>query len=703
VKEAPHPAEVRRGILAAVEAEVVQCRACPRLVEWREMAASSKVQRHAHETYWGRPVPGWGDPAARIVVVGLAPGAHGSNRTGRMFTGDRAGDFLHAALHRAGFASQPVSRSVEDGLALRDVFVTAVVRCCPPANRPAPDERDRCVPFLDRELGALGDARVVVALGAFAWEGTLRALAALGHTARPAPRFGHGAEASFGPYRLLGSYHPSQQNTFTGRLTALMLDDVLRRAIELANTTGRVQACRFRAAAAGAAGRVVQVNLSPGGVPKQPVPRAWVGPLGLEGDGHHDRTEHGGPHRAVCLYSTEALARLRAEGHPVGPGSLGENLTLEGIELGDLYPGDRLAVGDRPAPGDRLAVGDRVILEISGPCNPCATIRGSFADHRIGRVSVLAHPRDSRLYARVLEPGNVREGDPVQVLPALPGSLAPTHRLLDHLDAAEHAYAVANWRAALAAGIDLRLIDDGDLAVAATPSVPDANFNMAVGLRALPHLIPDVLAHFRANGVAGWLDVAEPPWTGAAPERFGSVLAAEPARVRQPPRVPGLVIRSIARPVATGHDPGPGQGHGMGSDPDVMLWEAVVVAGFEMDEVTGGAWVRTAPLLALDRRLHLLVAEIDGARVGGAGLFVHRGVGNLGPASVLPAFRGRGIHAALIAARARLAEHLGCTVLATQAAFEGASERNQLRMGFERVWRRGVYRYGPAGERSAEP
>jgi len=181
------------------------------------------------------------------------------------------------------------------------------------------------------------------------------------------------------------------------------------------------------------------------------------------------------------------------------------------------------------------------------------------------------------------------------------------------------------------------------------------------------------------------------------------VLAAEPARVREPPRVPGLVIRSIALPVASGHDPGPGQGRGMGPDPDVMLWQAVVVAGFEMDEVTGGAWVRTAPLLALDRRLHLLVAEIDGARVGGAGLFVHRGVGNLGPASVLPAFRGRGIHAALIAARARLAEHLGCTVLATQAAFEGASERNQLRMGFERVWRRGVYRYDPADERSAEP
>jgi len=443
------------------------------------------------------------------------------------------------------------------------------------------------------------------------------------------------------------------------------------------------------AAPAARVGRLVQVSVSLGGVPKQPVPSARVGPLGLDGDGHHDRTEHGGPHRAVCLYSTEALARLRAEGHPVGPGSLGENLTLEGIELGDLYP------------GDRLAVGDGVILEISGPCNPCATIRDSFADRRIGRVSVLAHPRDSRLYARVLEPGHVRGGDPVGVLPPMPGSLGTTHRLLDYLDAAERAYALANWRAAIASGIDLRLLDDGDLAVAATPSVPDANFNMAVGLRALPHLIPNVLAHFHANGVVGWLDVADPPWTGAVPERFGSVLAAEPARVREPPRVPGVTIRPVGRPSATGLDTGqrPDQGRGMNSDPDTLRWEEVVVAGFEMDAITGGAWMRVAPSLARDRRLHLLVAEIDGVPAGGAGLFIYRGVGNLGPASVLPAFRRRGIHAALIAARARLAEHFGCTVLTTQAAFDGPSERNQLRMGFERVWRRGVYRCDPACER----
>jgi uracil-DNA glycosylase len=695
VKDVPRPAEVRRGILAAVEAEVVACRACPRLVEWRQLAASAKVQRFAHETYWGRPVPGWGDHAARIVVVGLAPGAHGSNRTGRMFTGDRAGDFLCAALHRAGRASQAAARSRDDGLELEGVFITAVVRCCPPANRPAPDERDRCVPFLARELATLHDARVIVALGAFAWDGLLRALAALGQSAKPAPRFGHGAEAAIGPFRLIGSYHPSQQNTFTGRLTASMLDEVLRRALKMADFDGAADladtrgerpsttpSARAALSRAATSGRVAQLNVSPGGVPKRPVPSAWVGLLGLEGDGHHDRTEHGGPHRAVCLYSTEALARLRAEGHPVGPGSLGENLTVEGIELGGLRP------------GDRLAVGERVVLEIAGPCNPCATIRGSFTDRRIGRVSNLAHPGDSRLYARVLEPGPVREGDAVAVLPPVPGSVAPTHRVLDRLDAAERAYAVATWRAALAGGIDLRLLDDGDLAVAAAPSVPGANFNAAVGLRTLPHLIPDVLAHFRANGVVGWLDAAESPWTGAVPVRFGAVLAAEPARVREPARVPGLVIRTIAGP-SRGTDGGPGTD----LDPDVLRWEEVVVAGFGMDATTGEAWMRVAPSLARDRRLHLLVAEIDRVPVGGAGLFVYRGVGNLGPASVLPPFRGRGIHGALIAARARLAEQLGCTVLTTQVAFDGPSERNQLRMGFERAWRRGVYRYDPAGER----
>ena len=224
----------RSKALAAQESQVAACRACPRLVEWREAQAADPPRRFRGERYWARPVPGFGDADARIVVVGLAPAAHGANRTGRMFTGDRSGDWLYGAMHRAGLATQATSVERGDGLELQGAFVTAVVRCAPPANRPTPQERDRCLPYLARELELLGEARVIVSLGAFAWDGTLRALAALGHAApRPRPRFGHGAEAAIGPYVLLGSYHPSQQNTFTGRLTREMLDAVFARAQEL--------------------------------------------------------------------------------------------------------------------------------------------------------------------------------------------------------------------------------------------------------------------------------------------------------------------------------------------------------------------------------------------------------------------------------------------------------------------------------------
>lgn len=220
--------------LGRIRERVVACRACPRLVGWRETVARERTARFADQAYWGRPVPGFGDPRARILVVGLAPAAHGGNRTGRIFTGDRSGDFLFAALHRTGLANQATSTARDDGLELRDVYVTAVVRCCPPANRPRPAERDACLPFLGEELVALERARAIVALGSFAWDGILRSAAGLGHRVRPKPRFGHGAEATVGPYVLLGSFHPSQQNTFTGRLTPEMLDGVFSRAGELA-------------------------------------------------------------------------------------------------------------------------------------------------------------------------------------------------------------------------------------------------------------------------------------------------------------------------------------------------------------------------------------------------------------------------------------------------------------------------------------
>jgi uracil-DNA glycosylase family 4 len=215
--------------LARLADDVVGCRRCPRLVAWRELVAAEKRAAFRDWDYWGRPVPGFGDPAARLLIIGLAPAAHGANRTGRMFTGDRSGDFLYASLHRCGFANRPTSVHRDDGLRLLDAYITAPVRCPPPANRPTPEERDNCRPYLERELDLLPNVRVVVALGQFGFS-VVSAMFGL----RPRPRFGHGAEAAMpGGRTLIGCYHVSQQNTFTGKLTPAMLDAVFRRASAL--------------------------------------------------------------------------------------------------------------------------------------------------------------------------------------------------------------------------------------------------------------------------------------------------------------------------------------------------------------------------------------------------------------------------------------------------------------------------------------
>jgi len=225
----------REGVaLRVLHDEITECRRCPRLVAWRERVARVKVRRFLQEDYWGRPVPGFGDPRAAIVILGLAPGAHGANRTGRAFTGDRSGDFLFAALHRAGLASQPTSVSRGDGLTLDGVFISLALRCAPPGNAPLPGELRRCAPFLDREIDLLVSAKVIVALGAIAWNAYLLHRVRQGKpTPRPAPKFGHGATA-FGDPALLGSFHVSQQNTQTGKLTAEMFDQVLAQARQLA-------------------------------------------------------------------------------------------------------------------------------------------------------------------------------------------------------------------------------------------------------------------------------------------------------------------------------------------------------------------------------------------------------------------------------------------------------------------------------------
>ncbi|HUA71868.1 MAG TPA: uracil-DNA glycosylase [Solirubrobacteraceae bacterium] len=225
--------------LRELDREVIACRRCPRLVAWREEVARVKRASFASEEYWGKPLTGFGDPDAAVLVIGLAPAAHGGNRTGRIFTGDRSGDWLFGSLYRTGFANQPTSVARDDGLRLNGCYIAAAVRCAPPANKPTPAERDNCLPYLVREVGLLESVSVVVTLGSFAWDATLRVLADLGiPKPRPRPKFGHGATASVGRFMVLGCYHPSQQNTFTGKLTEPMIDAVFEQAKEL---TGRGQ------------------------------------------------------------------------------------------------------------------------------------------------------------------------------------------------------------------------------------------------------------------------------------------------------------------------------------------------------------------------------------------------------------------------------------------------------------------------------
>jgi uracil-DNA glycosylase family 4 len=236
-------AQVRRlaagATLAELDAEVSVCRACPRLVRWREDVAVAKRAAYAGEPYWGRPIPGWGSPTPAVLVVGLAPAAHGGNRTGRVFTGDRSGDWLFASLHRVGLATRATSVDAADGLELVDTRMVATVRCAPPQNKPSTAERDTCAPWIEAELGLLVEhVRVVVALGSIGWDATLRTFRRIGwQLPAPKPRFGHGTEAMLTEagreITLLGCYHPSQQNTFTGRLTTPMLDAVLGRAAAL--------------------------------------------------------------------------------------------------------------------------------------------------------------------------------------------------------------------------------------------------------------------------------------------------------------------------------------------------------------------------------------------------------------------------------------------------------------------------------------
>jgi MOSC domain-containing protein YiiM/GNAT superfamily N-acetyltransferase len=426
-----------------------------------------------------------------------------------------------------------------------------------------------------------------------------------------------------------------------------------------------------------ATARVVQVNLSPGGVPKLPVDVARVGRDGLDGDAHDHDAVHGGPHRAICLFATEAIGRVRADGHAgVGPGSVGENLTTEGIELALL------------AVGTRLGVGDEVVLEISGPANPCDVIKGAFVGGKSGRISILLHPADSRMYARVERDGVVRPGDPIRVLPARADTDAAVHHELDLLDNVERETWLAMWRAAAEAGYDVRILDKGDMAGAASPDLPGSVFNRAFGMRQVPIHRPRMEGLFDEAGTPGWLVVGVDDATFAGQELdwpvgvhvgpMEDVLAR--AADGAEPAVDGLAIRRV--------------------DPDDNIeaarWAELFVDGFEIEEPIAEAWRRFNPILVRARGYQQFIASLEGRDVAASALFNRRRVGWLGAGTVLPEARGRGIQRALIADRVRRAVDAGSTRVMATALIDTPSAANLERFGIRRIWTRGHFRIDPA-------
>ncbi len=409
-------------------------------------------------------------------------------------------------------------------------------------------------------------------------------------------------------------------------------------------------------------GRLLQINVSAGGVPKRPVDDAWIGHLGVGGDRQAAATVHGGPHRAVSLLGVEAIRRVAAEGNPIAPGTAGENLTTEGFDVSAL-----------PI-GTRLAVGDEVVLELSWAANPCRTIRHSFADLRFGRLGVEAHPADSRMYARVLQEGRVRPGDPIRVeLPV--DDAAERHALAARLDRVERSSSLALWGAAAAGGAELAIVDDGDIAISAAPRLPGPIFNLGLGFAGLPNLVGMAVEHFSGHGASGWVwgDPDAPPWPNARADAVAIYAAGPTERAGEPSAPDGVVVRELARD-------------------EVGTWARIVVEAVELAPPVAEAWRALEPHLALAPHDHRFVAEIDGVPVGAGGLHTHHQVGWLRAGTVLPAFRGRGIQQALIGARIDRARRLGCDLVGASASAGGSSARNVERAGLRTVATRGRYR-----------
>jgi MOSC domain-containing protein YiiM/GNAT superfamily N-acetyltransferase len=424
-------------------------------------------------------------------------------------------------------------------------------------------------------------------------------------------------------------------------------------------------------------GRVLQVNVSPGGVPKLPVKRAWVGELGLDGDRHRHDTVHGGPHRAVALLGIEAIERVQADGHPIEPGSVGENLTTTGIELASLPP------------GTRLAIGERLLLEISAPANPCDVIAGSFRNGKSGRISILTHPSDSRMYARTLVEGEVRPGDSIRVLPPADAEAAARHLLLERIDAVTLDFEVGLWRAAAESGFDVRIEDSGELAMAASPELPSITFNRALGHRILPNLTDRMRDFFERSGTPGWIVADTPPWPGAAATNPSVVFAREVGEEEPIDQgfgsaalADGLTIRLV----------GPNEADRWTS----VLVEASGIEGRERD-----AWLAIGRRLVGSAGRHHLLVEDGGVAVGVASLFTRRRVGLLATAAVLPAARGRGIQRALISERTRLAIERRCTTVTATALVGNSSARNLAAMGFRPVHEQALYRFDPGPAQAA--
>jgi MOSC domain-containing protein YiiM/GNAT superfamily N-acetyltransferase len=407
-------------------------------------------------------------------------------------------------------------------------------------------------------------------------------------------------------------------------------------------------------------GRLLQVNVSAGGVPKLPVPHARVTRFGVEGDRQREATVHGGPHRAVSILGIEAIHRVAAEGHPIAPGTTGENLTVSGFDVSAL-----------PV-GTRLAIGDEVVLELAWPANPCRTIRHSFSELRFGRLSVTAHPADSRMYARVVSEGSVRPDDPIRIIPPV-GDDAERLVIADRLDRAENESTLAGWRAVADAGFGISIVDDGDILVAATPTVPGPSFNLGLGFAHLPNLLERAVTHFRENAVTGWVWTDAPPWPDAVLDSTAAYVAMDLDVPRSAHAAEGLVVRELGRQ-------------------EIGTWAAIVVAAADLDPAETDAFERMEAGLAAAPHHHRFVAELDGLPVGAASLHTHHRVGWLRAGTVLPSHRGRGIQRAMIEARLAHATRLGCDLAGAAANVDSSSARNLERVGGRVIATRGRYR-----------